>query len=232
MSKKVLVIEDDEDLCFIYKVRLKDADYEVFTAVDRLTTQEKILERQYDIILLDMMLIGTTGVELCPFIREHTDAPIIFISCIGDNISKIEAFDAGADDYMVKPIDYQELASRMAANIRRAQSNYCYRTEKEIRHFQQFDIDEKTHTVYSKHNGECKIVALSPTEYNLLLLFVNHADELIMYERIYREIWGCADEGDVRTVMVHISNLRKKIDLEKRDCIHTVRSAGYIFTDK
>lgn len=232
MKKRVLVVEDDEDLCFIYTVRLKDAGYEVDTAVDRHTTEEKILHNKYDIILMDMMLIGTTGLELCPFIREHTNAPIIFISCVGDNVTKIDAFDAGADDYMVKPIDYQELISRMAANIRRAQSNDMPRNNKDIRHFQQFDIDEKTHTVYCKQKGERKKVDLSPTEYNLLVLFVNHPDELIMYDRMYREIWGCSDEGDVRTVMVHISNLRKKIDLEKRDCIHTVRSAGYIFSDK
>lgn len=232
MKKRVLVVEDDEDLCFIYTVRLNDAGYEVDTAVDRHTTEEKILHNKYDIILMDMMLIGTTGLELCPFIREHTNAPIIFISCVGDNVTKIDAFDAGADDYMVKPIDYQELISRMAANIRRAQSNDMPRNNKDIRHFQQFDIDEKTHTVYGKQKGERKKVDLSPTEYNLLVLFVNHPDELIMYDRMYREIWGCSDEGDVRTVMVHISNLRKKIDLEKRDCIHTVRSAGYIFSDK
>ena len=232
MSKKVLVIEDDEDLNFIYTVRLNDAGYEVDIAVDRLTTEESILAKEYDIILMDMMLIGTTGLELCPFIREHTNAPIIFISCVGDNVSKIDAFDAGADDYMVKPIDYEELISRMAANIRRAQSNYASRGTKDVRHFQQFDIDEKTHTVYSKLGGDRKRIDLSPTEYNLLILFVNHPDELIMYERMYREIWGCSDEGDVRTVMVHISNLRKKIDIEKRDCIHTVRSAGYIFSDR
>ena len=232
MSKKVLVIEDDEDLNFIYTVRLNDAGYEVDIAVDRLTTEESILAKEYDIILMDMMLIGTTGLELCPFIREHTNAPIIFISCVGDNVSKIDAFDAGADDYMVKPIDYEELISRMAANIRRAQSNDASRGTKDVRHFQQFDIDEKTHTVYSKLGGDRKRIDLSPTEYNLLILFVNHPDELIMYERMYREIWGCSDEGDVRTVMVHISNLRKKIDIEKRDCIHTVRSAGYIFSDR
>ena len=232
MNKKVLVIEDDEDLTFIYNVRLQDAGYEVEVAVDRQTTEERILAQKYDIILMDMMLIGTTGLELCPFIREHTDAPIIFISCVGDNVSKIDAFDAGADDYMVKPIDYGELISRMAANIRRAQSNDATRNTKDIRHFQQFDIDEKTHTVYSKQGGDRSRVDLSPTEYKLLILFVDHPDELIMYERMYREIWGCPDEGDVRTVMVHVSNLRKKIDIEKRDCIHTVRSAGYIFTDK
>jgi len=229
---KVLVIEDDEDLSFIYTVRLKDAGYEVDTAVDRLTTEEKILACEYDIILMDMMLIGTTGLELCPFIREHTNAPIIFISCVGDNVSKIDAFDAGADDYMVKPIDYEELISRMAANIRRAQSSEPTRGTKDVRHFQQFDINEKIRKVYCKHGGERKPVDLSPTEYNLLLLFINHPDELIMYDRMYREIWGCSDEGDVRTVMVHISNLRKKIDIEKRDCIHTVRSAGYIFSDR
>ena len=232
MSKKVLVIEDDEDLNFIYTVRLNDAGYEVDIAVDRLTTEESILAKEYDIILMDMMLIGTTGLELCPFIREHTNAPIIFISCVGDNVSKIDAFDAGADDYMVKPIDYEELISRMAANIRRAQSNDASRGTKDVRHFQQFDIDDKTHTVYSKLGGDRKRIDLSPTEYNLLILFVNHPDELIMYERMYREIWGCSDEGDVRTVMVHISNLRKKIDIEKRDCIHTVRSTGYIFSDR
>lgn len=232
MEKKVLVIEDDEDLSFIYTVRLNDAGYEVYTAVDRLTTEEQILSQKFDIILMDMMLIGTTGLELCPFIREHTNAPIIFISCVGDNVSKIDAFDAGADDYMVKPIDYGELISRMAANIRRAQSQEFPRGSKDVRHFQQFDIDEKTHIVYSKQGGERKRVDLSPTEYNLLMLFVDHSDELITYEKMYREIWGCSDEGDVRTVMVHVSNLRKKIDVEKRDCIHTVRSAGYIFSDR
>ena len=232
MKKRVLVVEDDEDLCFIYMIRLQDAGYEVDTAVDRLTTENKISNFEYDIILMDMMLIGTTGLELCPVIRERTNAPIIFISCVGDNVSKIDAFDAGADDYMVKPIDYGELISRMAANIRRAEMNDVTRGDKDIRHFQQFDIDEKTHRVYSKCGGDRKCVDLSPTEYNLLILFVNHPDELIMYEKMYREIWGVSDEGDVRTVMVHVSNLRKKIDIEKRDCIHTVRSAGYIFTDK
>ena len=91
MRRKVLVIEDDDDLNFIYSIRLNEAGYDVETAVDCLTTEEKILSTEYDIILMDMMLIGTTGLELCPLIREHTNAPIIFISCVGDNISKIDA---------------------------------------------------------------------------------------------------------------------------------------------
>ena len=228
---RVLVVEDDDDLSFIYRVQLEQNGFSVDLANDYHSTEKCITQNEYDIVLLDMMLSDTNGLELCNKIRTRTDCPIIFISCIGDRQTMVHALALGGDDYMVKPIDYDEMIARIRANLRRTKKK-----EKEaetVQCFRQFVLDRAQHCVWhAEDDGERKDkINLSPIEYKLLVLFVDRADSLILYEEMYRCIWECDDLGDVRTVMVHVSNLRKKLDWKHRDLIHTVRGAGYIFSD-
>lgn len=227
---RILLIEDDEDLSFITKCNLESMDYVVEQAYDCKQALEMLNNNDYNILLLDYMLPDMDGTQLCSIIREKSQVPIIFISCIDDNSTIIKALNTGADDYVTKPVDFQQLSARIEANIRRAKGDkkLFNSTSSTIRSFKEFTVDTERHKV--KHiNGN--YVELSPTEYSLLLKFIDSPGELLLYNELYSSIWESDSLGDVRTVMVHISNLRKKIDLNKVGLIETVRGSGYIFNN-
>lgn len=227
---KILVVEDDEDLSFIMKMQLEDHDFSVDTAGDLNSIKRCLTENSYDLIVLDMMLPDTDGLSVCKMVRESSACPIIFASCVVDREAIMEAFATGGDDYIVKPIDIELLVARINANLRR--SGTVSKKPKEIR-FKQFVYDEARHCVWDLNDEGQKneVIGLSPIEFKLLTYFISKHDELLLYDELYRCIWESDDLGDVRTVMVHVSNLRKKVDKNNTDMIHTVRGAGYIFSD-
>lgn len=225
---KVLVIEDDSDLGYITKINLRSKGYSVDLAANLKEIDARLSANRYDIVILDMMLPDTDGIDVCKKIRETSECPIIFVSCIVDRDRILEAFSVGGDDYIVKPVDYAMLDARIRANLRRI-GRPLVKTS--ISNFDSFSVDFNKHEVYLKDNDGVDI-GLSPIEFKILEHFIKHFDELILYEDIYKEIWKMEDQGDVRTVMVHVSNLRKKLDPENKDIIHTVRGAGYILSNK
>jgi DNA-binding response OmpR family regulator len=170
------------------------------------------------------MLPDCSGDELCRSIRENCVCPIIFMSCLEDTDTIIRALHSGGDDYMVKPICYPELLARAEAIIRRSRQN---RVPSTIRNFHSFTMDT-THRRILKGKTE---VDLSSIEYALLRYMVERPDTLLLYQDLYQNVWETDSLGDFRTVMVHISNIRKKNDPEHRGIIETVRGAGYIFSD-
>lgn len=227
-SAKILVIEDDSDLGFIMKIKLKSKGYDVVLAANLKEIKDCLSASQYDLVILDMMLPDTDGINVCKQIRETSQCPILFVSCIVDRERILEAFSVGGDDYIVKPVDFEMLDARIKANLRRVGHTPV---KSGITEFDSFIIDFDKHEVYLKDDTKVEI-GLSPIEFKILEHFVKHFDELILYEDLYKEIWKMTDQGDVRTVMVHVSNLRKKLDPHNRDIIHTVRGAGYILSNR
>ena len=228
--KRVLVVEDDADLSLITALNLVKQGYQVDQAYTCKQARQLLGENIYDVILLDVVLPDMQGTQLCAAIRSECDCPIIFMSCLSDSEVIITALKNGGDDYMIKPIDYDVLSVRIDAIMRRMQRAEL-RPEQEkddaVRHFSSFDVD----TRYRRVIRAGQEVDLSSIEYSLLAYMMDNPDVLLLYHDLYKQVWGNDSLGDTRTVMVHISNLRKKLDPDHRGIIATVRGAGYIFAD-
>ena len=224
MSKeKILLVEDDEDLAMITQLQLKNAGYQVIWTADGATTMEVLEKQAVDLILLDVMLPDCDGHELCERIKKNYSCPIIFMSCLGDSTTIVNAFRGGGCDYLVKPVSIEELVERIEEN----------KPEQKDREYSQFIIDTSIRMAYQKDESGNRgdLIELSPTEYKLLMALIRKQGELVLYKELYREIWKQGEIEDIRTLMVHVSNLRKKIDYQKKDVIKAVRGAGYIFRD-
>lgn len=221
-----LLVEDDKDLSVITQMNLKHANYQVDAAFTCQEALDFLEEKEYDLILLDVVLPDKRGDELCKIIRDACTCPIVFMSCLDDSKTIVKALRSGGDDYMVKPISYDELLARADAVIRRSK-NIRGNDKKGLHQFKQFSVDTVRHRVLRGEEEIC----LSSIEYEILKYMVEHPNELLLYRQIYENVWDSDSLGDVRTVMVHISNLRKKLDPERTGIIETVRGAGYIFTD-
>lgn len=221
------MVEDDADLSVITTFNLVKQGYQVDQAYTCKQAQQLLGKNKYDVILLDVALPDMQGTELCAAIRSDCDCPIIFMSCLSDSDVIITALKNGGDDYMVKPIDYDVLNVRIDAILRRMQKPEQEVQEEGVRGFRSFRVDTRCRRVI---RGE-EEVDLSAIEYSLLAYMMDHPDVLLLYQDLYKQVWGNDSLGDTRTVMVHISNLRKKLDPDRRGIISTVRGAGYIFSD-
>ena len=220
---RILLVEDDPDLSAITCANLTHAGHQVDAAYTSAQAEQMLQATEYDLILLDIILPDRRGDELCGTIRDRCSCPIIFLSCLEDSDTVVSALRSGGDDYMVKPVRYPELMARVKAVIRRSSRP----SSSPIRRFRSFTIDTTRRQLL--RDGE--VVDLSSIEYSLLVYMSQHPDTLLMYQDLYKNVWATDSLGDFRTVMVHISNLRKKLDPEHRGIIQTVRGAGYIFTD-
>lgn len=222
---RALIVEDDEDLSTITKTHLVRGGYEVDEAGTCTLALERLANNQYDLIILDEILPDMRGDELCREIRGSSTCPIIFMSCLDDKNTVITALKSGGDDYMVKPVDYEELLARAEAIVRRGGQRVS--AQPNVIQLRQFSVDTIHHVVLR----EGERLDLSTIEYNILSYMMAHPNTLLLYNEIYQNVWDKDSLGDVRTVMVHISNLRKKIDPNRVGVIETVRGAGYIFSD-
>ncbi|MDR1605349.1 MAG: response regulator transcription factor [Gracilibacteraceae bacterium] len=228
-KQRILVVEDDCDLSNITMIHLTGAGYAADAAYSLAEAERLLPLRLYMLILLDIMLPDGEGLTLCREIRRRYRCPIIFISCLRDGDSIVSALRAGGDDYITKPVDYRELLARVEAQIRRA-TVYAAGTQslnETVLRFRRFSLDKQLHRAWRDGN----YIDLTPIEYALLMYFCANSGELILYENLYKSIWGMDGADDLRTLTVHVSNLRKKIDPDHAGIITTVRNAGYIFTD-
>lgn len=227
MKATILVVEDDRDLAMLTARQLQGQGYQVVCAEDGKTTMAQLEKMPMNIILLDVMLPDCDGHELCERIRSKYDYPIIFMSCLGDSTTIVQAFRGGGNDYLVKPVNISELVERIEENLKNSKG-------KQIIEFRQFILDKENYAVYKRdeQGDKAEKLELSPTEYKLLLEFVQKPDEILLYKQLYRAIWEHGEIEDIRTLMVHVSNLRKKIDYQHRDIIRAVRGVGYIFSDE
>ena len=222
----ILLVEDDQDLSIITHANLTYAGHKVDDAFTCAQAEELLSQNEYDLILLDIMLPDRSGDDLCRSIRQDCDCPIIFMSCLEDSETIVDALRSGGDDYMVKPVRYPELLARVDAVIRRS-GQKKEMPQDSARMFKSISVDTSHRCILR----EGERVDLSSIEYGLLRYMIDHPDTLLLYQDLYQHVWETDSLGDFRTVMVHISNLRKKLDPDHRGIIETVRGAGYIFSD-
>ena len=230
---KILLVEDDEDLLLITSDQIRQCGYEVVGVQTGTEALEILKTTKMDLIFLDVMLPDYDGHELCRIIRSDEigyGGPIIFMSCLGDSDNIVSAFREGGNDYIVKPVKTDVLKERIEENLKNFQIT---ENKGKKRWFRHFVMDQSKHEVYRVEDGVQKEkMILSPKEYRLLETMVEHEGEILLYRQLYRDIWGQADLGDVRTLMVHVSNLRKKLALDNNEVIRAVRGVGYLFQDE
>jgi DNA-binding response OmpR family regulator len=226
--KRILIIEDDNVIAEVQKDYLEANGFSVDIASSGDKGLEMALNGSYDLILLDLMLPNTDGFEICRQVRKVQNIPILIVSAKKEEVDKIRGLGMGADDYIIKPFSLGELVARVKAHLSRFERlvGSVERKTEEIR-IRGIVIDKGSRKVFI--NG--KEVLLTSKEYDLLLLFVTHPNQVFSKEQIFERIWGMDSLGDMATVTVHVSKLREKIELDPSNpqYIQTIWGVGYRF---
>ncbi len=226
MQKYVLIVEDEPAIRDMVAFALRKAGMEPAHAADARAAQSAIAERVPDLILLDWMLPGMSGLDLARRLRREEltrDVPIIMLTARGEETDRVGGLEAGVDDYVVKPFSPRELIARINAVIRRTQGAD---TEGVIE-IGGLKIDSAAHRVYAGTDT----VPIGPTEYRLLHFFMTHAERVYSRSQLLDHVWGGSVYVEERTVDVHIRRLRKTLEPSRCDAmVQTVRGAGYRFS--
>ncbi|KAF0108986.1 MAG: OmpR family two-component response regulator [Anaerolineaceae bacterium] len=236
MPEKILVVEDEPSLQETLVYNLEKQGYDVQAVGDGRLALEAARARTPDLIVLDIMLPGLDGFEVCKILRKEMTVPILMLTARDDEIDRVVGLEVGADDYLTKPFSMRELLARVKAQLRRAQiireeMGKIKTTETEELHkvltFGTLSIDQTRREV----TQEGQVVPLKPQEYNLLVFFAEHKGQMLSREFILERVWGWDYIGDSRTVDVHVRWLRQKIekDAASPERIVTVRGGGYRF---
>jgi DNA-binding response OmpR family regulator len=231
MAEKILLVEDELTLQETLAYNLKHQGYEVITSANGLDATKKAVDIQPDMIILDVMLPGMDGFEVCRQIRKTMSMPILMLTARSDEIDRVVGLEVGADDYLTKPFSMRELLARVKALLRRMQMiQQAESNKQESRQILQFDdltINEIRHEALIND----QTINLSPKEFELLLYFAKNKGKMLSRETILEKIWGWEYIGDSRTVDVHVRWLREKIEANPRNPrrLITVRGSGYIF---
>ncbi|MNW50923.1 Transcriptional regulatory protein WalR [compost metagenome] len=229
MQGKILVVDDERPIADILKFNLEKEGYEVVLAFDGIEAVELAYSEQPDLILLDLMLPGKDGMDVCREVRAKLQTPIIMLTAKDGEIDKVLGLELGADDYVTKPFSTRELLARVKAQMRRQQKPASTLENAEDRQgislFELF-IDTDTYTVYK--NGEP--LDLTHREFELVHYMVKNSGKVMTREHLLQAVWGFEYFGDVRTVDVTIRRLREKIekDPSKPEYILTRRGLGYM----
>ena len=225
---KVLIVEDEEAIADIEKDYLELSGFTVTTCKDGTSGLAEALDGDYDIYILDVMLPGIDGFEICKKIREVKNTPIIMVSAKKEDIDKIRGLGVGADDYMTKPFSPSELVARVKAQLRRF-NDFNERKPSSILEYMELSMNLETHRVFLN----LKEVQLTPKEFAILELLWKNKGNVFSTEHIYDSLWSEEEAYDINNVvMVHIRNLRSKIepDIKNPQYIKTVWGVGYKFS--
>lgn len=225
--KKILVVDDEKSIVKGIKFSLEQDDMKVEVAYDGETALELAKANHYDMILLDIMLPGFSGLEVCQMIREFSDVPIIMLTAKGDDMDKILGLEYGADDYITKPFNILEVKARIKAIFRRNNWNVPEQENQKVIETKGLKIDVDSRRVYI----DDKEVNLTAKEFELVYLLVSNPNKVYSREQLLKTIWGPSYPGDARTVDVHVRRLREKIEATPADpkYIHTKWGVGYYF---
>jgi two-component system phosphate regulon response regulator PhoB len=224
MPGTVLLVEDDAALAELVAFHLERDGYAVERTADGDEALVLAAERAPDLVLLDWMIEGTSGIEVCRRLRRRTETanvPIIMLTARGEEEDRVRGLATGADDYVTKPFSPRELVARVAAVLRRVRPALAGGSLA----YGGIEMDLASHKVHRDGDG----IALGPTEFRLLRHFLEHPGRVFSRERLLDSVWGREADIEPRTVDVHIRRLRKAINDDGRlpDIIRTVRSAGY-----
>ncbi len=226
MAQKVLVVDDEKLIVKGIRFSLEQDGMEVDCAYDGEEALEMAKEKEYDIILLDVMLPKLTGFEVCQSIREFSTVPVVMLTAKGDDMDKILGLEYGADDYITKPFNILEVKARIKAIIRRTKKKAPTDAGKVIRKADLcIELESRRVTV-----GGAEI-NLTAKEYDLLELMALNPNKIYSREQLLGAVWGYDYPGDVRTVDVHIRRLREKIEKKPSEpkYVHTKWGVGYYF---
>lgn len=222
--KNILIIEDDLRIRRILQLELEHEGYLVSLAKDGKEGLEKAKLIRYDLILLDLMLPEISGEEVCKELRKNSDVPIIVLTAKENIRSKVELLDMGADDYITKPFNIEELFARMRVALR---------NKKDYQELNQLKYEDLVLDIIKKELIiEKRKVSLTKTEYRLLELFILNREITISREKIITEIWGYDFEGEEKIVDVYLNSLRKKIEAPNKKYIQNIRGFGYMLNLK
>ena len=225
MGKRVLVVDDEKLIVKGIRFSLEQDGMEVECAYDGEEALALAKEKEFDIILLDVMLPKMDGFEVCQQIREFSNVPIIMLTAKGDDMDKILGLDYGADDYMTKPFNILEVKARIKAILRRLSKPA--EDDKDMLIVKDMKLDREGRRVYIQD----KEINLTAKEFDVLELLVSNPDKVYSREKLLHIIWGEDYPGDVRTVDVHIRRLREKVEKKPSDpqYVHTKWGVGYYY---
>ncbi|KAB0576851.1 DNA-binding response OmpR family regulator [Fusobacterium naviforme] len=223
---RILIIEDDRSIAELERDYLEINRFETTICEDGASGLQEALEGSYDLILLDLMLPGMDGFEICRMVREKKNTPIIIISAKREDIDKIRGLGLGADDYMTKPFSPGEMVARVKAHLDRYE-RLIGSGKNELLEIRGLKIDRTARKVWV--NGEEKV--LTAKEFDLLTFLASNPNHVYSRDELFREIWGMESVGDIATVTVHIKKIREKIELDssKPQYIETIWGVGYRF---
>ena len=228
MSSRILIIEDETSIAELEKDYLELSGFEVELEEQGDVGLERALNEDFDLLILDLMLPGMDGFEICKRFREVKNTPIIMISAKKDDIDKIRGLGLGADDYMTKPFSPSEMVARVKAHLARYERLIGSGSpENEIIEIRGLKIDKTARRVWV--NGEEK--HFTTTEFDLLTFLAQNPNHVYTKEELFREIWDMDSIGDIATVTVHIKKIREKIEFNtaKPQYIETIWGVGYRF---
>ncbi len=225
---RILLVEDEESIAELEKDYLELSGFEVVIEADGRKGLARVLSEEFHMMILDLMLPGIDGFEVCRKVREQLDIPILMVSAKKDDIDKIRGLGQGADDYMTKPFSPNELVARVKAHIARYERLVGSNQQKnEVIEIRGIRIDKTARRVYV--NEEEKI--LTTKEFDLLTFLASNPNRVFSKDELFQKIWDMESVGDIATVTVHIKKIREKIeyDSSKPQYIETIWGVGYRF---
>ncbi|HTG66834.1 MAG TPA: response regulator transcription factor [Flavobacterium sp.] len=220
---KLLIVEDEPNLLSIIRKGLSEKNNEVSVALDGTTALEMILNYNFDVVVLDIMLPDINGIEICRRLRAAKNfVPILLLTALGTTENIVTGLNAGADDYLAKPFKFSELEARIAALARRANQEH---KPNDLIQIDDLEIDIRAKSV--KRNGE--LIQLTAKEFKLLCYLANNAENILSREKILDNVWDINFDMNTNVVDVYINYLRNKIDKPYQNkLIHTIKGLGYI----
>ena len=228
---KILLVDDEERIRRLLKMYLERENYSIDDAENGTPALSKALANDYDVILLDLMMPGKDGIEVCRELREKKATPVIMLTAKGEEVNRVQGFEVGTDDYIVKPFSPREVVLRVKALLRRSSKTTYLQTEttaKDVIVFPHLTIDNDAHKVLA----DGKEVSLTPKEYELLYFLAKAPDKVFDREHLLKEVWHYEFFGDLRTVDTHVKRLREKLNKVSEQAarmIVTVWGVGYKF---
>ncbi|WP_054949566.1 response regulator transcription factor [Numidum massiliense] len=228
-KERILVVDDEDRIRRLLRMYLEREDYLIEEAADGDTALRMALETDYDLILLDLMLPGMDGIEVCEELRKKKATPVIMLTARGEESNRVQGFEVGADDYVVKPFSPREIAYRVKALLRRSSTTAYLSMEPNASNtivFPDLTIDHDAHRVTAGGHE----VNLTPKEYELLHYLAQSPDKVFSREQLLKDVWNYEFFGDLRTVDTHIKRLREKLNKVSpptASMIATVWGVGY-----
>jgi two-component system response regulator MprA len=224
MAARILVVEDEERIAQVIQRGLAFEGYRVDVAGDGQAGLDKAREAMPDLVILDLMLPKVDGVEVCQRLRAAGNVPILMLTAKDTVADRVRGLDAGADDYLTKPFDLDELLARVRALLRRATP-----AAPEVLRFADFALDTGTHRA---RRGQREI-ELTAKEYELLELFLRHPRQVLTRDQIFDRVWGYDFGGESNIIEVYIRYLRQKVEApDEPKLLHTVRGVGYVLREE